>query len=162
MDKYGSYFSWMESPTGWIEITADDEGVTSVFFHDKKQPNGKNSNPFTEQCEKELDEYFSGKRKEFTVPLHPIGTPFQKRVWKELCDLPFGKTASYLDLAKILGDEKLTRAVGTANGKNPIGIIIPCHRVIGADGSLTGYAGGLHRKKWLLMHEGVIAQHELF
>lgn len=162
MDKYGRYYSWINSPTGLIEITADEEGITSVLFRDDRKPREKFPSAFTEQCEKELNEYFLGERCEFSVPLNPRGTPFQQRVWNVLLDIPFRKTASYLDLAKILGDEKLTRAVGTANGQNPIAIIIPCHRVIGSDGSLTGYAGGLHRKKWLLKHEGIITQGELF
>lgn len=161
-DTYGTHFSYISSPAGWVKITADEDGITSVWFVDDVPVQTRNSNAFIEQCETELQEYFEGKRTTFSVKLNPKGSPFQRRVWNILLDLPFGKTASYLDLAKILGDEKLTRAVGTANGKNPIGIIIPCHRVIGSDGSLTGYAGGMHRKKWLLQHEGVIMQTELF
>jgi methylated-DNA-[protein]-cysteine S-methyltransferase len=156
------YHTWMESPIGYIEIKADDLGLTSVWFCEAKQKGENKPNTITQQCEQELHEYFSGERKVFTIPLNPEGTPFQKRVWKVLQDLRFGQSASYLDISKILGDEKLTRAVGSANGKNPIGIIVPCHRVIGSDGSLTGYAGGMQRKKWLLQHEGVITQQELF
>lgn len=152
----------MESAAGLIKITADEEGITSLWFVDTLPTPEKTPNRHTEQCEKELAEYFAGQRETFAVALHPQGTPFQKRVWNALLEIPYGQTASYLDLAKILGDEKLTRAVGTANGQNPIGIIIPCHRIIGSDGSLTGYAGGLHRKKWLLQLEGVIKQTELF
>ena len=156
------YFTWMESPIGWVEIKADDLGLTSLWFCEAEQKGENRPNAITEQCEQELREYFLGGRKVFTVPLNPEGTPFQKRVWKVLQDVCFGQSASYLDISNILGDEKLTRAVGSANGKNPIGIIVPCHRVIGSDGSLTGYAGGMHRKKWLLQHEGVITQQELF
>jgi len=156
------YCTWIESPMGWMAIKANALGLTSLWFCEAEKRGENRPNAITEQCEQELLEYFSGERKVFSVPLNPEGTPFQKRVWKVLQDLDFGKTASYLDISKILGDEKLTRAVGSANGKNPIGIIVPCHRVIGSDGSLTGYAGGMHRKKWLLQHEGVITQQELF
>ena len=105
------------------------------------------------ECTQQLNEYFHGKRIEFSLPLAPKGTDFQKIVWSELQRIPIGKTVTYMDMAKRLGDPKVIRAAGTANGKNPIAIIIPCHRVIGSDGSLTGYAGGLKRKQWLLEHE---------
>ena len=100
--------------------------------------------------------------KEFHIKTNPKGTDFQKKVWKALLKIPYGKTISYLDLSKRLGDVKAIRAVAAANGKNPLWIVIPCHRVIGSDGSLTGYAGGLHRKKWLLNHEGPVKQQSLF
>ena len=110
----------------------------------------------------QLQEYFIGKRTEFTFKLNPKGTEFQKKVWQELLQIPFGKTCSYLELSKKLGDVKAIRAVASANGKNPLWIVVPCHRVIGTDGSLTGYAGGLWRKKWLLEHENPIKQESLF
>ena len=110
----------------------------------------------------QLQDYFDGKRTTFTFPLNPSGTDFQKKVWEELLNIPFGKTRSYLDLSKKLGDVKAIRAVASANGKNPLWIVVPCHRVIGTDGSLTGYAGGLWRKKWLLEHENPIKQESLF
>ena len=110
----------------------------------------------------QLQDYFDGKRTTFTFPLNPSGTDFQKKVWDELLHIPFGKTCSYLDLSKKLGDVKAIRAVASANGKNPLWIVIPCHRVIGTDGSLTGYAGGLWRKKWLLEHENPVKQETLF
>ena len=110
----------------------------------------------------QLQDYFDGKRTTFTFPLNPSGTDFQKKVWDELLHIPFGKTCSYLDLSKKLGDVKAIRAVASANGKNPLWIVIPCHRVIGSDGSLTGYAGGLWRKKWLLEHENPVKQETLF
>ena len=110
----------------------------------------------------QLQDYFDGKRKEFTFAINPIGSEFQKKVWQELLQIPFGKTCSYLDLSKKLGDVKAIRAVAAANGKNPLWIVIPCHRVIGSDGSLTGYAGGLWRKKWLLEHENPTQQESLF
>ena len=110
----------------------------------------------------QLQDYFDGKRTTFTFPLNPSGTDFQKKVWDELLHIPFGKTCSYLDLSKKLGDVKAIRAVASANGKNPLWIVVPCHRVIGTDGSLTGYAGGLWRKKWLLEHENPVKQETLF
>jgi len=105
------------------------------------------------QCTEELIEFFAGRRKVFTVPVHQEGTDFQKRVWSELLEIPFGKTISYLDLSKKLGDPKAIRAAASANGKNKIAIIVPCHRVIGSDKTLVGYSGGLWRKKWLLQQE---------
>ncbi len=109
-----------------------------------------------------MDEYFAGKRTEFNLKLNPQGTEFQQKVWKVLEDIPFAKTRSYLEQTKVLGDVKAIRAVASANGKNPISIIIPCHRVIGSDGSLTSYAGGIWRKKWLLEHESPVKQQSLF
>ncbi len=107
-------------------------------------------------CCEELDLYFLHRLKKFSVPLHFIGTPFRQRVWSELLHIPYGTTVSYWQIAQRLGDEKAIRAVGTANGHNPIGIIVPCHRVIGSNGQLTGYAGGLWRKQWLLEWEGAL------
>ena len=110
----------------------------------------------------QLKEYFEGKRTEFSFKINPAGTDFQQKVWQELLNIPFGKTCSYLELSKKLGDVKAIRAVASANGKNPLWIVVPCHRVIGSDGSLTGYAGGLWRKKWLLEHENPVKQESLF
>jgi methylated-DNA-[protein]-cysteine S-methyltransferase len=110
----------------------------------------------------QLNDYFEGKRTDFTFKLNPFGTEFQQKVWKGLLEIPFGKTMSYLELSKKLGDVKAIRAVASANGKNPLWIVVPCHRVIGTDGSLTGYAGGLWRKKWLLEHENPTKQGSLF
>ena len=110
----------------------------------------------------QLNQYFEGKRLDFSLKINPKGTDFQKRVWQELCSIPFGKTVSYMDITKKLGDVKAIRAVASANGKNPLWIVVPCHRVIGTDGSLTGYAGGLWRKKWLLEHESPSGQQSLF
>ena len=115
-----------------------------------------------EDCVLQLNEYFKGDRKQFSLKLNAKGTDFQERVWNELLTIPYGKTSSYLELSKQLGDVKAIRAVANANGKNPLWIIVPCHRVIGSDGSLTGYAGGLHRKKWLLEHESPYKQQSLF
>ena len=115
-----------------------------------------------QSCVKQLDEYFKGSRTEFDLKLNPQGTKFQQKVWKELVNIPFNKTRSYLEQTKAIGDVKAIRAVASANGKNPIAIIIPCHRVIGSDGSLTGYASGIWRKKWLLDHENPVKQQSLF
>lgn len=140
------------SRIGTLEISADKDGISQVVFLND-EPSIFNSDSILDECVKQLGEYFENKRTEFDLPLNPIGTAFQRSVWEELQNIPFGKTISYMDLAKRLGDPKVIRAAGTANGKNPIAIIIPCHRVVGSDGSLTGYAGGLRRKQWLLNHE---------
>lgn len=140
------------SPIGTLEISGDKEGISQVLFLDEK-PFILQSDPVLDECVKQLGEYFENKRTEFDLQLNPSGTDFQKIVWEELHSISHGRTISYMDLAKRLGDPKVIRAAGTANGKNPIAIIIPCHRVIGTDGSLTGYAGGLKRKQWLLEHE---------
>lgn len=142
----------ISSPLGQIEIKELDNSIVEIRFTESK-PVTKNSSPILDKCIHQLMEYFNGTRTSFELPLQPMGTEFQKKVWSELQNIPFGKTISYMDLAKRLGDPKVIRAAGTANGKNPIAIIIPCHRVIGTDGSLTGYAGGLERKQWLLEHE---------
>ena len=151
------YKSYYESPCCLIEILASDEGVTSVLFVKKRTGRGKN-NEHTTLATKQLHEYFNKDRKTFSVPLDLHGTDFQKRVWMELLNIPFGKTISYLQMAVNLGDRKCIRAAGTANGKNPISIMIPCHRVIGSNGDLVGYGGGLDKKKWLLEFEGVLIQ----
>lgn len=135
---------------------------------DKRIQSGLNANYFIgmshilEETVKQLNEYFSKKRTEFDLPIEFIGTDFQKRVWKALMQIPYGQTESYLGLSKILGDEKAIRAVSSANGANAISIIVPCHRIIGSDNSLVGYAGGLQTKKKLLQLEGALAQLELF
>jgi methylated-DNA-[protein]-cysteine S-methyltransferase len=149
------------SPLGPIEIIASGDGITSLHFCEEIPQN--HSIPSTLLFTvTELSEYFSGSRKDFSFPLAPQGTEFQKQVWKELQNIPFGEKRSYLDIALKLGDKNLTRAVGAANGKNPIAIIVPCHRVIGENGSLTGYTGGLWRKEWLLDFETSKAQGNLF
>jgi methylated-DNA-[protein]-cysteine S-methyltransferase len=146
------YYGYYESPIGLLEVICTKEGLLSVEFVDKKLSEVY-PNSLLEEVLKQLDQYFKGERKEFDVPLSLGGTPFQNQVWNELQNIPFGRTLSYKELAVKLGNEKATRAVGNANGKNPISIIVPCHRVIGSNKSLTGYAGGLDRKKWLLEHE---------
>lgn len=146
--------TYYKTPIGWAEITANESAILSVNLVDK--PAGKNTPadvPVLKKCVKELEEYFMGRRKNFSVKLEKEGTDFQKNVWNELEKIPFGKTASYEDVAVKIGNKKAVRAVGLANSKNPHWIIVPCHRVIGKNKKLVGYAGGLDRKEWLLEHE---------
>lgn len=147
-----------KSPAGLLSISASDKGITEISFVKEiiNDPELRTDNLLITECISQLDEYFSGDRKIFTIPLDPQGTPFQKQVWTELAKIPFGQTISYLELAERMGDARKIRAIGGANGKNPIAIIVPCHRVIGSDGSLTGYAGGMDKKRWLLQWEGNI------
>lgn len=146
--------AFLDTPIGKLKIIGDELAIKMVSFTDESErsTDGKVPN-VVRTCKFQLKEYFEGKRKEFDFAIDPGGTDFQKQVWEELLKIPFGKTSTYAKQAHKLGDLKKIRAVGTANGKNPIAIIIPCHRIIGTDGSLTGYAGGLHRKEWLLKHE---------
>ncbi len=148
------------SPIGLIEIGGTENSITSLFFIDEEFNPDVKSNPYLEKCVEQLDEYFNGGKKVFDLRLEPEGTDFQKQVWDELLKIPFGETRSYMEITKILGDQKAIRAVANANGQNQISIIIPCHRVIGSDGSLTGYGGGLWRKKWLLDHEQKFSNNE--
>ena len=159
MDKiHRAYF---ESPVGILELSASENGLCSLYFVDEKKGT-ENPNEIIIKTLIQLREYFNGDRKEFDLPLDIQGTDFQKRVWEQLLKIPFGKTKTYLDIAKSLGDRNSLRAVGMANGKNKISIIIPCHRVIGADGELTGFGGGIWRKKWLLDNESKYIQGSLF
>ena len=148
MSSYTSYYS---SPIGFLKIECTDQHVLYVEFCDNALQN--HTHPILQKTEAQLDEYFAGRRKDFELPLSQIGSSFQTKVWDLLCTIPFGKTISYQQLAKQYGDLLAIRAIASANGKNKLAISVPCHRVIGSDGSLTGYAGGLHRKKWLLQHE---------
>lgn len=147
-------------PFGQMYIYADDSALKALVFepwqHSMATKLRKATNPIIEQTYEQTSEYFAGKRHEFTLPVKPEGTEFQQKVWQHLCKIPFGESWSYGQLAKSIGNKNASRAVGAANGKNPISIIIPCHRVIGANGALTGYAGGLAAKKWLLTHEEII------
>jgi len=136
--------------------------VESVQFSDSNESISEGIPSGLIDVVNQIQEYFNGDRTEFNLKLSPKGTNFQKRVWDELTRIPFGQTQSYQQIANKLGDPKVVRAAASANGKNPISIIIPCHRVIGSDGSLTGYSGGLHRKKWLLEHENPNKQETLF
>jgi methylated-DNA-[protein]-cysteine S-methyltransferase len=149
-----SYTAYYTSPIGNIRITCNETCITEVHFLNKEEtPAPAGAHPVLQQCLEELVEYFQGQRKKFEVPVYQEGTSFQQRVWSELINIPFGKTISYLTLAKRLGDPKVIRAAASANGKNNIAIIVPCHRVIGSNNDLTGYAGGLWRKRWLLEME---------
>lgn len=150
------------SPLGTTKIIGDKKGIVSISILNADEKPTDIIPIELEDCVHQLNEYFEGKRTTFELPLNPEGTDFQKKVWRELRTIPYGKTCSYLELSKQLGDVKAIRAVANANGKNPLWIVIPCHRVIGSDGSLTGYAGGLQRKKWLLEHESPYKQQALF
>ncbi len=152
---------FIQTPLGIAKIEGDENGISIISVTQE----GDLSSEIPKNLKNsvtQLNEYFEGKREEFTFKLNPKGTEFQQKVWQELLKIPFGKTMSYLDLSKKLGDVKAIRAVASANGKNPLWIVVPCHRVIGTDGSLTGYAGGLWRKKWLLEHENPTNQQTLF
>ena len=152
---------FISSPLGITKIEGDENGIAIISVLSEGTISTTVPNHLQEAA-LQLQEYFEGKRTEFTFKLNPKGTDFQQKVWQELCNIPFGKTISYLDLSKKLGDVKAIRAAASANGKNPLWIVVPCHRVIGTDGSLTGYAGGLWRKKWLLEHENPTTQQSLF
>lgn len=154
--------AFLKTPLGILEIIGSQEGLRSVSFTDEEVSTIEDVPGSLRECHDQLKEYFGGRRKHFELKLDPVGSEFQKRVWKELCAIEYGETTSYKDQALRLGDLKAIRAVAAANGKNPIAVIIPCHRVIGSDGSLTGYAGGLWRKKWLLEHENPPLQTRLF
>jgi methylated-DNA-[protein]-cysteine S-methyltransferase len=149
----------VDSPIGQLLVAGDDDGLRFVLFARGRdgtrgaRPEWEADNGSLREATRQLDAYFAGKLREFTVPLAPEGTEFQQQVWRALCDIPYGETTSYGELARRIGHPKAVRAVGLANGSNPIAIIIPCHRVIGSNGSLTGYGGGLPIKKALLALE---------
>ena len=146
------YMGYYKSPIGILEIVCDKESVLSCNFVDKEEEIGQ-VNLILESAITQLDEYFKGERKEFDLKVALYGTEFQKNVWNGLLNIPYGTTVSYKDIAVSINNEKAVRAVGNANNKNKISIIVPCHRVIGKNGALTGYAGGLDKKQWLLDHE---------
>ncbi|PSG90429.1 methylated-DNA--[protein]-cysteine S-methyltransferase [Aurantibacter aestuarii] len=152
----------INTPLGFTKITGDDDGISNVTVLNSEENITEIIPEVLEDAVYQLNEYFNGEREQFNLKLNPEGTDFQQTVWKALQQIPYGKTCSYLELSKTLGDVKAIRAVANANGKNPLWIIIPCHRVIGSDGSLTGYAGGIHRKKWLLDHENPYKQLSFF
>jgi len=153
-----TFFSTLDSPVGDLLLIGNGEALTGLYMHAQKyardvQRDWRNSaEPFAAAIE-QLRAYFAGTLRKFELPLAPHGTPFQRTVWRALLDIPFGRTETYGALARRIGAGNAARAVGLANGHNPLGIIVPCHRVIGANGSLTGYGGGLERKRWLLAHE---------
>ena len=152
--------TYYHSPVGLLKISGTNDYISEITFHDtsqKAEGNKKHIPPMLINCVEQLIQYFNGQRRVFELPLNQTGTPFQQDVWSILTQIPFGKTISYLELARKTGDTKATRAVANANGRNNIAIIVPCHRVIGSDKTLVGYAGGLWRKKWLLELEAKVA-----
>jgi methylated-DNA-[protein]-cysteine S-methyltransferase len=153
MEKEGFSKAFLSCPLGLLEIRADDKGVVSILFSGGGKEAGDQSSPYLKKAIKQIKEYFSGKRDGFDFSMSLSGTPWQKRVWKELLKLPFGKTASYSELACRLGGKNLARAVAAACAQNKLMLAIPCHRVIGLDGELKGYSGGFRHKKWLLDFE---------
>jgi methylated-DNA-[protein]-cysteine S-methyltransferase len=153
---------YIETPLGNAKIVGDNDGVSSVSILNTIEKISESIPEELSDCVSQLKAYFNNELQHFDLKLNPKGTDFQKKVWKLLEAIPYGKTISYLELSKQLGDPKAIRAAASANGKNPLWIIVPCHRVIGSDGSLTGYAGGLHRKQWLLNHESLNKQQTLF
>src|SRR5262245_46345830 len=156
------FYKEMKSPVGKLKLVASSRALVAVLW-EKERPNRVKldemtldpQHPILIEAERQLSEYFSRQRTEFDLPLHPEGTEFQKKVWRALREIPFGKTKSYVDLARTIGSPHASRAVGAANGKNPLSIVVPCHRVVGADGRLTGFAGGLETKAALLALEAV-------
>lgn len=154
--------AYYKTPIGIARIVGDEDGISSISVVDGEQETTQVIPEPLQECVRQLDEYFKGERKIFSLKLNPEGTEFQQKVWNELQQIPYGETRSYLEQSEKLGDTKAIRAVASANGKNPIWIVIPCHRIIGSDGSLTGYAGGIWRKRWLLEHENPPQQQSLF
>lgn len=154
--------AFIKTPLGITKLEGDAIGLSAITVLNTEESLTQIIPEVLEDAVYQLNEYFKGERTSFDLTINPTGTAFQQRVWKLLLDIPYGKTVSYLELSKTLGDVKAIRAVAAANGKNPLWIVVPCHRVIGSDGSLTGYAGGLSRKKWLLDHENPVKQQSLF
>ena len=155
----GLTYDVMQTPIDRLVLASDGSAIVGVWManaepDDRRWADRRGSDAVLDETRRELDAYFAGRLETFTVPLAPNGTEFQRRVWSVLREIPFGTTISYADLARRVSNAAAVRAVGAANGRNPIPIIVPCHRVIGSDGSLTGFGGGIPRKKWLLEHEG--------
>ena len=152
------YTAYYHSPVGVLRIRGTEHYISEIHFLDELPPEATvHLNPLLQSCLEQLMEYFQGLRRKFDLPVSQEGTEFQQKVWSELIGIPFGRTISYMDLAKRVGDPKAVRAVGATNGRNNIVIVLPCHRVIGASRDLVGYGGGLWRKRWLLEHENKIA-----
>lgn len=146
------YINYIDTPVGLMEIQATRRGIARLNFVES-QDRATNANELCAYCKRQLQKYYDGKRQAFDLPMDQQGTDFQRSIWMQLKRIPFGRTVSYRDIVNAINNPRAVRAVGAANGKNPIPIIVPCHRVIGSNGSLTGYAGGLERKAWLLQHE---------
>lgn len=153
---------FLKTPQGTIRVSGSEAGISEIKFLDEEQQTTSDIPDFLLPAIQQLQAYFKGDLKEFHLKLDLQGTDFQKKVWNAILEIPYGKTLSYLELSRKLGDVNAIRAVASANGKNPVWIVVPCHRVIGSDGSLTGYAGGLERKRYLLHHEGALVQQSLF
>lgn len=149
-----TFVSYLETPIGYLRILSNGSGITSIKFMDFDGPEDPDAH--TESARTQLREFFEGKRDQFDLQLFPEGTDFEHKVWDQLMNIPIGTTTSYGKIASHLGDKNYSQAVGSANGKNPIAVVIPCHRVIGSDNKLVGYAGGMQRKEWLLKHEGAL------
>ena len=143
-----------DSPLGPLVVEYADAGVSALRFEPVSEAVPAAGDAVGERIARQLNEYFAGARREFDIPLAPVGTPFQRRVWEALSRIPFGKTCSYAEIAGTVGCPGGSRAVGQANGRNPIPLIVPCHRVVASDGGLGGYSGGIEIKRWLLAHEG--------
>jgi methylated-DNA-[protein]-cysteine S-methyltransferase len=161
------WYDYLPTPIGKLLLAADAKGLREVWFETGKHkkepdPQWQRNAAKVAFAAKQLNEYFAGARQDFDLPLHPIGTPFQVNVWHALANIPYGATISYGELARRIGQPQAVRAVGAANGRNPIPIVLPCHRVIGADGSLTGFGGGLPTKRFLLAMEDQISRGDLF
>jgi methylated-DNA-[protein]-cysteine S-methyltransferase len=152
----GSSALYYKSPIGWLEIVGIKEGIQGIRFVDKSGRDSPDPPACLVLCRKQLDEYFQGKGTTFAVPLVLDGTPFQKSVWRALLEVPYGSWTTYGEVARTIGRPRAARAVGQANNRNPVVIVVPCHRVVGNGGELVGYGSGLWRKEWLLEHEGVI------
>ena len=149
------HYCWYDSPIGILKIAEDDQGITEVSFQEEIGADQKEGSLYLQETQRQLEEYFAGSRRSFDVPLSLKGTEFQKKVWHALKEIPYGHTACYQEVAAMIGNEKASRAIGNANHHNPVVIIVPCHRVIRADGSIGGYGGGIERKKYLLNLEGI-------
>ncbi|HET6432639.1 methylated-DNA--[protein]-cysteine S-methyltransferase [Dyella sp.] len=157
----------MDSPIGPLRLAADARGLRQVWFARDGQPHAvpphwQHAPDALRFARVQLQEYFDGTRRAFSLPLHPLGTPFQQEVWRALAEIPYGQTISYGELARRIGSPAAVRAVGAANGRNPLPLVLPCHRVIGSNGSLTGFGGGLPTKRWLLGLEARVAGGDLF
>ena len=146
-------YTYLRSPLGDLLLFGDEQALRGVYMDAKAPPGWRRSDEAFAAAGEQLDQYFAGERRDFDLPLDLRGTPFQRRVWQALLTIPYGETRSYGEIAAQIGRPDRPRAVGAANGRNPVSIVVPCHRVIGSDGSLTGYGGGLARKRWLLDHE---------
>lgn len=158
MSDQAVFYDELETPIGFLQLVADETGLAFVGLPHSKHPlpiqdHWRRDRPHLAEARRQFTAWFVGEMRDFDLPLHPQGTPFQLAVWQGLCTIGYAQTASYADLARHIGRPRAVRAVGAANGANPLSIIVPCHRVIGSNGSLTGYGGGLEAKQWLLAHE---------